>query len=132
MRRREFIAGLCGTAAAWPITAHGQQAARIPKIGVLSADSPADSGNLVEAFREGLHELGYVEGRNIVIAYRWANGRFDQLPRLASELVADRADIILAAGGGQSVLAAKAATGELPIVMTNGRDPCAFWFVWSW
>src|SRR5262245_13293665 len=129
--RRRFLALLYGAIAATPLAADAQQTGRIPKIGVLSADSPAESGNLIEAFRQGLHELGYVEGRTIGIAYRWANGRFDQLPGLALELVADKVDLIVAAGGGQSVLAAKAATPELPIVITNVGDPVVFGFVSS-
>jgi putative ABC transport system substrate-binding protein len=120
---------LYGAIAATPFAADAQQAGRFPKIGVLSADSPSESGNLIEAFRQGLHELGYLEGRNIGILYRWANGRFDQLPGLARELVANEVEIIVAAGGGQSVLAAKAATSELPIVITNVGDPVAFGFV---
>jgi putative ABC transport system substrate-binding protein len=131
MRRRAFMALLGGAAVAWPFATRAQQPGKIPRVGVLSADSPAVSGNLIESFRQGLRDLGYVEGRTIDIEYRWADGRFDQLPNLAAELVGRNVDIILAAGGGQSVLAAKAATATLPIVMTNVGDPVALGFVAS-
>ena len=130
MRRRAFMT-VIGGAVAWPLAARAQQMGKVPRVGVLSADSPAVSGNLIESFRQGLRDLGYTEGRTIGIEYRWADGRFDQLPNLAAELVGLNVDIILAAGGGQSVLAAKAATATLPIVMTNVGDPVAFGFVAS-
>jgi putative ABC transport system substrate-binding protein len=131
MRRREFITLVGGTAAAWPIAAWAQQDGRARRIGVLASDTPAASGNLIDAFRRGLRDLGYVEGQTVVVEYRWADGKFDRLPDLAAELLRLNVDVIVAAGGGQSVLAAKNLTTTIPIVMTNVGDPVAFGFVAS-
>src|SRR5262245_42595644 len=121
MRRREFISFL-GGAAAWPMAAHAQQ--RKPVIGWLSTASAADwMGDLVVAFHEGLKETGYVEGQNVAIEYRWAEGAFDRLPALAADLVRQRVDVIFASGLHLSAQAAKAATSSIPIVFLSGNDP---------
>ena len=122
MRRREFIT-LIGCGAAWPVGAVAQQPA-IPVIGFLSFRSANESAKSEAAFREGLSELGYSEGRNVHIAFRWAEGRKDRLPALAADLVDNlHVAIIAATGGGPSPLAAKAATKTIPIVFTYGADP---------
>jgi putative ABC transport system substrate-binding protein len=128
MRRRKFIT-LLGGAAAWPLAVRAQQREKLPRIGVLSAGSPGANADLLEAFRQGLRELGYAEGRNIEIEYLWANGKSDQLPGLATELVRRKVDVILAAGGTQTIVAAKGATTTVPIVMTVVADPIRFGFV---
>jgi putative ABC transport system substrate-binding protein len=119
--RRKFIAAL-GTTAAWPLIAHAQQPA-MPVVGFLSSRSPGESNGVVAAFRQGLGEAGFVEGQNVVIAFRWAEGRYDRLPTLAAEFVDQRVATILAAGGQTSALAAKAATSTIPIVFTAVLEP---------
>jgi putative ABC transport system substrate-binding protein len=122
MRRREFIAGLAGTAA-WPLSGHAQQqAGKVPRIGYLGATSPSDRPPLLDAFRQGLRELGWVEGQNIVIDYRFAEGSLDRLPGLAAELIGLKVDLIVSVGT-QGVTAARNATGTIPIVMIGVRDP---------
>src|SRR5438874_2598778 len=119
--RRQFAGALGGAAAGWPLAAPTQQA--MPVIGFLSSRSPGESAELVAAFGRGLREIGIIEGQNAVIAFRWAEGRYDHLPALAAELVALRIAVIVTAGGSPSALAAKAATTTIPIVFTSVTDP---------
>ena len=120
MKRREFL-GVAGWLFAWPYAAHAQ--GQIPVIGFLSSRSLSDSVALVTAFRKGLNEAGFVEGQNIAIEYRWADGQYDRLPAIAAELVQRGAVMLIATGGEPSALAAKAATSTIPIVFTAGGDP---------
>src|SRR6516164_299045 len=127
IRRREFIAGL-GGAAAWPLAAGAQVRQRIPVIGYLSAGAAASDGRALTAFREGLDQGGYVEGRNVEILFRYAEFQHDRLPSLVADLVRRGVALIVATGGAPA-LAAKEATATIPIVFATGLDPVAIGFV---
>jgi putative tryptophan/tyrosine transport system substrate-binding protein len=124
MRRREFIALFAGTLATWSLAARAQQAVKIARIGFLGAASASGFANRVEVLRAGLRDLGYVEGKNIVIEFRWADGKYDRLPELAVELARLKLDVLLT-HGAPGTLAAKAATTTIPIVMVVAGDAVA-------
>src|SRR5882757_160685 len=121
MNRREMLR-LLGGGAIWPLAAHAQQKAK-PVVGFLSSRSPNESAANVAAFRQGLKDAGYVDGENVAIDYRWAEGRYDRLPALAAELVGLQVAVIVATGGNAPGLAAKTATARIPIVFITGGDP---------
>jgi putative ABC transport system substrate-binding protein len=122
MKRREFISLLGGAAAAWPLAAHAQQAGKVWRIGMLDTTSAALNAANLNAFRQSLQQLGYIEGQNVAIDYRTGNGRTDRFPGLAAELVGLKADVIVTRGT-PAALAAKGATGTIPIVMAAVGEP---------
>ena len=130
MRRREFIGLLGGATAMWPLAAGAQQP-KLPVIGFMSSRSAKDSAQLLQAFHRGLREVGYIEGQNVAIEYRWAEGRYERLAALAAELADRQVAVIAAVGGGPSARAAKAATLTIPIVISIGDDPVEAGFVKS-
>src|ERR1700687_1083618 len=127
MRRRDIFSVL-GGAAAWPLAAHAQQPA-MPVIGYLNGASAAQFPHLLAGFRKGLIETGYTEGGNVTMEYRYAGGRYDQLPALAADLVGRRVSAIVATAGTPTIRAAKAATSTIPIVFVIGGDPVMFGIV---
>jgi putative tryptophan/tyrosine transport system substrate-binding protein len=128
MRRRDFIALFTGVAAAWPLTARAQRQS-VPTIGFLSTRSPGEAARETAAFRQGLKDIGLVEGENVVLDFRWANLQYDRLPALAADLIRNRVAVIAAVGGIHSGLATKAATSNIPVVFVSAGDPVEFGLV---
>ena len=122
MKRREFITLLGAAGAAWPRAGRAQQPS-MPVLGFLHPSSPEPFGHIVNGFRRGLNDSGFVEGQNVAIEYRWARGEYSRLPALAAELVQRRVRVILAGGGEVGALAAKAATSTIPILIITSSDP---------
>ncbi len=126
--RREFVAALGGAAVARPLAAHAQQPA-LPVVGFLSSRSPGEFASIVAAFLQGLRETGSIEGQNVAIEFRWAEGQYDRLPALATEMVGRKVAVIAAVGDVVSALAAKRAAPTIPIVFVIGGDPVRFGLV---
>src|SRR5947208_9230974 len=131
MNRRDLLRLLAGTALTSPVLVTAQQPT-LPLIGYLSARSPQDTGHLVDAFRRGLGEGGFVEGQNVTIEYRWALGQYDRLPSMAAELVRRPVSVLASVGGDPAAQAAKAATATIPIVFEIGTDPIKLGLVTSY
>jgi putative ABC transport system substrate-binding protein len=129
MKRRDFIA-IVGGAAAWPLAARAQQSS-MPVIGFLNSTSPQPFANYVSGFRVGLKQTGYIDGQNVTIDFRWAEGHYDRLSEMAADLVRHKVAVLVATGGAVAALAAKAATTTTPIVFTIGGDPVRFGIVTS-
>jgi len=122
MRRRDFLTLLGGVVASAPLAASAQEARKLPRIGFLGNSTATLEANLVGPFRDGLRDLGYVEGRNILIEYRWAEGNYERFPSLIAELIALKADVIVTAGT-PAAIAVKKATASIPLVMVAVGDP---------
>jgi putative ABC transport system substrate-binding protein len=130
MRRREFIA-FVGCTAAWPLAARAEQSA-LPVIGFLNSGSADAYRDRITAFQQGLRQLGYIDGENVIVDYRWALGEYDRLPKFATELVERRVSVLVATGGEPAALAAKSATSTIPIVFAIGGDPIKLGLVASY
>jgi putative ABC transport system substrate-binding protein len=128
--RRKLLVAVSAVLLTTPLVARGQQQSKIARVGYLAASSVTDNPHYAQAFRDGLHDLGYVEGKNLVIEYRWAQGNFERLPDLAAELVRLRVDVIVAVGD-PVIFAARQATNTIPIVMASVGDPVGRGFVAS-
>jgi putative tryptophan/tyrosine transport system substrate-binding protein len=128
MKRREFITLFGGTAVAWPLAVRAQQST-VPVVGFLSSRAPGENETILVAFRRGLKEVGYVEGQNVAVEYRWADNQYDRLPALAADLVGRQVAVIVS--NGPPITTAKAATSTIPIVFAVGFDPLTFGLVTS-
>jgi putative tryptophan/tyrosine transport system substrate-binding protein len=129
MRRRNFIKTVVGLAIPWPLAARAQRP--LPAIGFLGSPSAAEWVPFVSSFQRGLREMGYVDGENVAIEYRWADGQYERLPALSADLVRRQVSVIFAAGSAAPALAAKDATASIPIVFAHGTDPIRFGLVAS-
>jgi putative ABC transport system substrate-binding protein len=122
MKRRSFLRLVAGTATMWPLVARSQQST-VPSIGFMSSRGLEDSRHLLAAFLQGLKTAGFIDGQNVAIEYRWANGQYDRLPAMAEELVSSHVSVLVTTGGEPSILAAKVWASSVPIVFTTGGDP---------
>jgi putative tryptophan/tyrosine transport system substrate-binding protein len=131
MRRREFIAFVGCNAATWSLVARAEQQSSMPVIGFLNSASPEPFANYVSGFRVGFKQTGYIDGQNVIIEFRWAEGHYDRLPEIAADLVRHKVAVLVSTGGTPSIMAAKAATATIPIIFTTGADPIRAGFVSS-
>jgi putative tryptophan/tyrosine transport system substrate-binding protein len=131
MRRRDFVKAAAVSAAAWPLVARAQQAAKLPTVGVLVSAAADDWASRIAAFRQALSDTGYTEGSNVALLYRYAENRYERLPEMALDLVRQNVDVMLACGGDIAIKAAMAATSTIPIVFTTANDPVTAGYVKS-